>query len=635
MHNPFDPYQLWLGIVPADQPPNHYRLLGLRPFENNVEAIRQAAAGRIAQIHSFARGRYADLAERLIAEVNVARDTLTNPARKAPYDQQLHAGSAAPRPVPIVVPRAIPVPTATSPAGATEPAAATFSIAAGSAGRGSLASRASRSGNRRQSHGWLMLGAVVVGLLGVAALLVTRLPQKPRGVGRATSRGPSERRQANTRDKDSSNWPTPVVAPAEEKPDRPEPRSARRTSPSRAPRPRGPETLSDLMQGEEPPADKGTVTGALQAARQAMSQRDLAAAKQHLQSANNAAHATRERDEVLRVQKLLFTLEAFWKAVRERFGHLKALDELKIGDHVIVVVQADKEQLIVRAEGRNYIYTVEDLPGQLAIYLAQRGLAAGQSTRQLCFGAFHAIDRRGNRQEARRCWEQAGAEGQAMMVELETAPPPDAAGGREDSAASATPVSLPSREVMPGGEALPSAPPPSRPKKPLPNAAALAQAAGQVRDQLKGDFERADTPPKKKDLARRLAEMADKSGGDPARQFACLDLARGLAAQGGDPEIINRVIDAVDRDYPIDALRWKAEALATAWRVEESAPYRLAIFRQSQQLLDVALKARNYPAADQLIRVVQAGARAAKDYRLLRELDEQVKEIKASLKNGA
>ena len=34
----FDPYHQWLGIAPSDQPPNHYRLLGLQLFEPNADA---------------------------------------------------------------------------------------------------------------------------------------------------------------------------------------------------------------------------------------------------------------------------------------------------------------------------------------------------------------------------------------------------------------------------------------------------------------------------------------------------------------------------------------------------------------------------------------------------------------------
>ena len=29
----FDPYRKWLGIPPQEQPPNHYRLLGIAVFD--------------------------------------------------------------------------------------------------------------------------------------------------------------------------------------------------------------------------------------------------------------------------------------------------------------------------------------------------------------------------------------------------------------------------------------------------------------------------------------------------------------------------------------------------------------------------------------------------------------------------
>jgi hypothetical protein len=46
----FDPYHRWLGIPPKHQPPNHYRLLGLEPFENDMEVIRDAAERQIAHV---------------------------------------------------------------------------------------------------------------------------------------------------------------------------------------------------------------------------------------------------------------------------------------------------------------------------------------------------------------------------------------------------------------------------------------------------------------------------------------------------------------------------------------------------------------------------------------------------------
>ena len=45
---PLDPYYLWLGIPPSEQPPNHYRLLGVSAFESNEQVIE--ARGPIVKV---------------------------------------------------------------------------------------------------------------------------------------------------------------------------------------------------------------------------------------------------------------------------------------------------------------------------------------------------------------------------------------------------------------------------------------------------------------------------------------------------------------------------------------------------------------------------------------------------------
>ena len=37
MPESFDPYHRWLGIPPREQPPNHYRLLGIDLFEADAD----------------------------------------------------------------------------------------------------------------------------------------------------------------------------------------------------------------------------------------------------------------------------------------------------------------------------------------------------------------------------------------------------------------------------------------------------------------------------------------------------------------------------------------------------------------------------------------------------------------------
>lgn len=85
----FDPYYTWLGIPPDEQPPTHYRLLGLRAFEDHVEAIQNAADRQMTYLRTFQTGPHSHLSQRLLNEVAAARVCLANPERKAAYDAML------------------------------------------------------------------------------------------------------------------------------------------------------------------------------------------------------------------------------------------------------------------------------------------------------------------------------------------------------------------------------------------------------------------------------------------------------------------------------------------------------------------------------------------------------------------
>jgi serine/threonine protein kinase len=96
MGDPFDPYYQWLGIPPKDQPPNHYRLLGIERFEANPDVIQHAADQRMAHLRALQTGRHSALSQQLLNEVAAARVCLLRPQKKADYDARLRAklGSA-------------------------------------------------------------------------------------------------------------------------------------------------------------------------------------------------------------------------------------------------------------------------------------------------------------------------------------------------------------------------------------------------------------------------------------------------------------------------------------------------------------------------------------------------------------
>ncbi len=89
MPDDFDPYYQWLSIGPEEQPPTLYRLLGLRPFEDNPKVIETAADRQAAYLRSVRPGEHRAESQRLLEEVAAARTTLLEPRKKAEYDKLL------------------------------------------------------------------------------------------------------------------------------------------------------------------------------------------------------------------------------------------------------------------------------------------------------------------------------------------------------------------------------------------------------------------------------------------------------------------------------------------------------------------------------------------------------------------
>jgi formylglycine-generating enzyme required for sulfatase activity len=91
MNHTFDPYHQWLGISPKDQPPNHYRLLGIDLFESDANVISNAADQRMAHIRSFQAGKHSAESQKILNEISSARVCLLNSAKKVEYDAGLRA----------------------------------------------------------------------------------------------------------------------------------------------------------------------------------------------------------------------------------------------------------------------------------------------------------------------------------------------------------------------------------------------------------------------------------------------------------------------------------------------------------------------------------------------------------------
>lgn len=85
----FDPYHKWLGISPKEQPPNHYRLLGVDQFEKDLDVIEGAADKQMGFVRQYQSGEHAAEAARVLNELALARLCLLKPDKKAEYDAKL------------------------------------------------------------------------------------------------------------------------------------------------------------------------------------------------------------------------------------------------------------------------------------------------------------------------------------------------------------------------------------------------------------------------------------------------------------------------------------------------------------------------------------------------------------------
>ncbi len=116
MAEAFDPYHIWLGIPPEDQPPHHYRLLGVKAFETNADALESAADQRMVHVRSFQGGKHSAESQKLLNELAAARLCLLSPEKRQAYDRELKAKLAAEKP-----PKAPPRPAATRPLAMARP----------------------------------------------------------------------------------------------------------------------------------------------------------------------------------------------------------------------------------------------------------------------------------------------------------------------------------------------------------------------------------------------------------------------------------------------------------------------------------------------------------------------------------
>ncbi len=674
MHEPFDPYHKWLSISPKDQPPNHYRLLGLDLFEPDADVISGAADQRMAHVRTFQAGPRSAQSQKILNEISAARVCLLNPEIRKQYDGQLRAELAATesertgsatgavnREPPILSPPPQPragqpsdspppslgkaQPVATTPAPPAVPPPRQTGEAPVAILSDSPATRRRRPNRQRWEAVAAIALAVAICIGSIAALRSSDDSQEvasqengnpnPSGQAPPAPPEPAPAREPGTSGADDKK---PTEIKEEEKTKETE-KAAETKEMSKAAATREATEATEAKEPEEAKEPKGTgspsvetsdASGTLGKARDAIASRELATARDLIQEAKDIPEAAR-------VRMLLEANENFWGAVRAATGNLKVGNELKLGGMPVgSVVEVADNELIIHRQGANSFYVIDEdkppkkLPWKVAVALAERvQLLKGNTPTDLAIGAFLAVDHQGDRDEARRRLKLSGKKGEELMPELELA------GAVRSYQRTRGPLGeLMGRDADENDDGLvddglvkeADVPEEEVEKLPIPDSPSLAKAE----EKLKDDLASVKSIRDRQDRVDRLLAAA-KANPNPAEQFILYRYAVDATVDVANPHGICGAIERMDRYYVIDALGMKADGLQKAYRSKHGVPYRDALVKECEGLLSTAMAAKNYQAAGKAVRVAISGARAKKDFRRLGELEDEKKRIESLL----
>ncbi len=159
--------------------------------------------------------------------------------------------------------------------------------------------------------------------------------------------------------------------------------------------------------------------------------RQALAARQNQTAADLIAQAQKEQGSaeftqaLKRLQRLADLQREFFQRVDRGGQILRNQDEAVINGKRVAIVDYQNGVLTYRSEGVNKRLPVLESKGPAILLMASYGLDLNSGRGRLLLGTFHALDRFGDRSQAKNLWKAAGQAGEQvdeLLPELEAAP---------------------------------------------------------------------------------------------------------------------------------------------------------------------------------------------------------------------
>ncbi|MHB8900475.1 MAG: hypothetical protein ACYC6Y_17115 [Thermoguttaceae bacterium] len=463
----FDPFSEWLGRRGDRPPQDHYELLGLARFEPDLELIARTVDSLRTKIRKIRPGAQVGQWQRLLDRLEAAKICLNDPIAKAVYDESIDStahtlhvsegrvvtddtarnhGGPLPLPgEPVAIVRSAGRSAGTCGATSNHPEPLKAPPVVGIRGEDGDSTAGTNDSHTipplrppRPKSGVPRLIArvllVAIPLLMIAiglAVLKQRpdllekvagtwqRPDSPRVAPATTHAAPAETAEAI-----QESGPAERSTPAVEEVPQPPPAVDSGTPPP-TPQQSAAVPLADPPAAVVPtptasvsvdPARQLAFDRAIASARSALADRNLETAARQLNEAVSLAQTDRERTDAEQVEGLRAHVEAFWESLREQIGRLQSGSELRVGDTMVVVVEAGADFVILRVAGQNRRYSASGLPHVLAAAMAEQ-LFSNSANAKALRAAFLIVEPDGDVEKARQLLREA-SQGGAEVGEL-------------------------------------------------------------------------------------------------------------------------------------------------------------------------------------------------------------------------
>lgn len=597
----FDPYRKWLGIPPEEQPPSHYRLLGIAPYESDPDVISNAADRCMAHVRTYQTGSRAGLSQGILNELAEARLCLLNAEKKQAYDAQLRTQRApAPPPpqpaaaaVPVAPQPVAPVPVAVSPS--AEPDVSSFG-----SGRSSTSVRLRR---KRSSPAPILIAmAAAVALVVVLIVALNNRNSSPDSTGS----------QAGSVSSHSDGWSEADQGRG----------GTRRTKRTRiiSHRPTPGDSSEGIKETEKVADEAGgrfEFSGfdtVLRSAREAAAQHEYGKARQALDRAAEKYKGGKASTRIDNVRKLVDYMEAFHTALLDAARSLEPDTTLGgMGERKITFVRFDSEPaptVVIEAGGEETAIPIDDLSPALALRIA-RGQLQNDPKNKLYLGTYLALRSVGSRfeLEINNLWYQAIEEGlasEALVAELDL---PYRIEKRREPVVS---------RVLPGTRLA------------VPGDAELLEANRKIREVFKDEFAEAKSTAQKTDLAARLYEAARNSNGqEPAEQYALLRKALELNIELVNLQQVFLTAKELTNRFEIDLLELLSASLVKCNAAASSIDQGVEIYESASNLFFEAKVACRYDIAERAAKVALSAARRGKQWKAANAVEQELRKLDA------